>query len=421
MQGLQISLFPYLEIILKIAKEKDFNITHDQLGLFTVQLQEQKEDVENTGDNIEEENESCISPKNNIIDAVISKSKEIILRKPYIKYSDLSDTSEFTVSFGDWRSYPFCTCTYWKFYKLPCVHVCAVCCKLPGWRYQMFSSLYRSNPIFDIDYSCLDNDFQKAECDVDKRLDFVTGNIFESFLKVGANDVILNQSNDFLQHVNKMMFLFKDKHLYSNIRYQLQDFVERLKTYLTSKDTCQKLLIPSSLLQSRSDSVASSVVNSTKMNKSTVKNIATNVTNIDRLNVTKKYNRAVLPRLQPISADNQSKYIVSTLENTSSNKEKIGLDLINFEITTIGNAVNKNTAGPSQLPSSGAGTENMKSNNHSCVHSMMLGKRLSSNMNFCTANRIKRKHMSENNTVDPPCSAERIFEETCVKISSFIQ
>ena len=61
----------------------------------------------------------------------------------------------YTVSFGDSTSMPFCTCFEWQKKKIPCLHMCAVFCNIPGWGWDMISPMYRSNNIFSTDYSCI--------------------------------------------------------------------------------------------------------------------------------------------------------------------------------------------------------------------------------------------------------------------------
>lgn len=331
MQGLQVFLYPYVDVILKLANENDFIITHDQLGLFTVQLHVPP-DEQNTSNNTSasENNPSC--------DENVEQKGVVSSDFSYIEYAKKLDHGEFTVSFGDSRSYPFCTCTQWKFYKLPCVHICAVCSRLQGWRYQMFGPLYRFNPLFDIDYTCVNNVYKKKEPGTEVapksklHFDTLATNIFESFNKVGANNVVLDQANGFLRQISKMTYLFKDRTLYTKIHHQLTDFVERLKTYLLTKGADEKLQIPLSTLQSRSDFVALSIMNNLKLSKplgglfGTIQPAKENEGTVK----IEKNDGVSLPKLQPISTgkDEPCKYVICTLDN----KNKNSLDLINFDI-----------------------------------------------------------------------------------------
>ena len=66
-----------------------------------------------------------------------------------------NDVEEHTVSFGDFTSYPFCTCFYWQRCKLPCVHMFTIFHAFPGWNYDMLSPVYRMNSVLQFDYSCI--------------------------------------------------------------------------------------------------------------------------------------------------------------------------------------------------------------------------------------------------------------------------
>lgn len=211
----------------------------------------------------------------------------------------------------------------------------------------MFSPLYRSNPLFDLDYTCLNNEFVKKEPDVNfsynsnSHFDILTGNIFESFIKVGANNVVLEQANEFLRQISKMTYIFKDRNLYTKVHHQLTVFVERLKTYLLTKGADEKLKVPLASLQSRSDFVALSIVNNLRINKPIpMMDDSSGSSRTKEKEITLKVEKnddLPLPRLQPISNnDEQCKYVICTLEN-KPNSEKKGLDLINFDIKSARN------------------------------------------------------------------------------------
>ena len=73
------------------------------------------------------------------------------------------EPGEFILSFGDHRTYPFCTCAHWTYYKLPCLHMLAVFYNVSGWNFEMFSPLYRSFDCLNIDYSCVCEEHTKRK------------------------------------------------------------------------------------------------------------------------------------------------------------------------------------------------------------------------------------------------------------------
>ena len=73
------------------------------------------------------------------------------------------EPGEFILSFGDHKTYPFCTCTHWMYYKLPCLHMLAVFYNVSGWNFEMLSPLYRSFDSLNIDYSCVNEEHTKKK------------------------------------------------------------------------------------------------------------------------------------------------------------------------------------------------------------------------------------------------------------------
>lgn len=65
-----------------------------------------------------------------------------------------------TISFGDNTSYPSCDCEDWQRFKLPCVHFAAVYNTYPGWTWDMMGNPYRTNPIFNADWSVISPDLR---------------------------------------------------------------------------------------------------------------------------------------------------------------------------------------------------------------------------------------------------------------------
>ena len=65
-----------------------------------------------------------------------------------------------TISFGDNTSYPSCDCEDWQRFKLPCVHFAAVYNTYSGWTWDMMGNPYRTNPIFNADWSVISPDLR---------------------------------------------------------------------------------------------------------------------------------------------------------------------------------------------------------------------------------------------------------------------
>lgn len=196
-----------------------------------------------------------MKPEESQISNLNNDEREIEIKETefgWIEYSSKPCPGEYTISFGDNYSHPFCTCSHWLLYRLPCIHMFAIFCKVPGWRYDMLSPLYRVSPVLDIDYSCVNYPLNPPLVDQNNQTlcpGLVSAEtqthslqdecIFETLNVKGlAIEHLLGQTKDFLQYVNKMAFLFKDKFLHRKLRVQLKDLVDSLVIRVKKKDNC---------------------------------------------------------------------------------------------------------------------------------------------------------------------------------------
>ena len=141
--------------------------------------------------------------------------------------SEVDEVEDFTISFGDTNSYPFCTCTYWQQYMLPCVHIFAVFQDVSGWNYDMLSPVYRMNNVFCVDSLCISHcDFPGSQLSRDKgcqtsqalptmvtvqtQKNVGAGSLFIPMNTMKVNEDLYRQVSDLLFHLNKSSFLFKD-------------------------------------------------------------------------------------------------------------------------------------------------------------------------------------------------------------------
>ncbi|XP_012562353.2 uncharacterized protein LOC101236525 isoform X1 [Hydra vulgaris] len=69
--------------------------------------------------------------------------------------SGAENNQSYTVSFGDASNLPSCNCVSWQQYKLPCKHLCSVFNSFPDWGWDMLDVCYTSNPLINLDYSCI--------------------------------------------------------------------------------------------------------------------------------------------------------------------------------------------------------------------------------------------------------------------------
>ncbi|XP_057307938.1 uncharacterized protein LOC130645843 isoform X2 [Hydractinia symbiolongicarpus] len=239
-QGVPMAILPHVYDVGVISQQNKFEISDNQLGLFTVKYEPEFVDV--TGDERLETTadqpgkESGTSPK---ADATIDGQIEELSK-------DVLQSGEFTVSFGDLWNYPFCTCSYWQMYKLPCVHMFAVFCEVPDWKYDMLAPLYRFANVLHFDYSCVDTEIDNKSSSSDAccqttilsqsveiQKDLNEENLFIRPPSVDKN--FLHQCNEFLLHFDKLAILFKDKKLYKTLRHELQSLRNDLLSNAVSK------------------------------------------------------------------------------------------------------------------------------------------------------------------------------------------
>jgi len=121
----------------------------------------------------------------------------------------------FSLSFGDATSYPFCLCTYWQSFKIPCVHMVHVFSTVPGFTYEALSSLYRYNSLMLLDHSVVN---------ISKT--FITTEIIESRSKSTQFKVYTNEQSTSTTEEkveSEVKFFLKDdvlKDLYDNLETQ---------------------------------------------------------------------------------------------------------------------------------------------------------------------------------------------------------
>ena len=192
-EGIPNTVIPYVYDLGMLANQHNFEITHNQLGLFTVKS-------DNDDDNTEE--------------FTIESAKVSEVSKSDIdKNSKYLQAGEYTVSFGDLQSYPFCTCTFWQIHKLPRIHMFAIFKETPGWKYDMLSPAYRSSNIFITDLSCFkDQDLTPPSFDMASQtttsfipsdLDFEEIDIFKNAELLPADIYLHRHLKEVLYHLSK--------------------------------------------------------------------------------------------------------------------------------------------------------------------------------------------------------------------------
>ena len=209
-----LSMPLFVHDISELAQSCDFSITHNQLGLFAVQ---------------------CTSAP---VDQVLDKKQEKKRAKyANIYYNTTPQTNKVTVSFGDLYSYPFCTCSHWQTYKLPCVHMLAIFQSIPEWKYDMLSPIYRSNSSISIDYCFSSSD--EAPSVNSRSMEIPKVMVEESTLlsveQVEVNEMLLRQCKDLLQNIDKLAFLFKNRTHHKKLREDLTSLVNQMQTLVVSE------------------------------------------------------------------------------------------------------------------------------------------------------------------------------------------
>ena len=149
---------PILSFLRKVVEKTKFKISQDKSGIFAVSI---IKNAHITFPLLEEPTteEAEVSEGNNE-----NQSEEPVLVKCNVKnifqltFNLFNEGAMFVVSFGDHSSFPFCTCSYWIYYRMPCLHMVAIFHNVTGWNFNMLSPLYRSNNMFQIDHTVLPPD-----------------------------------------------------------------------------------------------------------------------------------------------------------------------------------------------------------------------------------------------------------------------
>ena len=219
--------------------------------------------------------------------------------------NQLRDIENYSVSFGDGSSLPFCTCQYWQQYSLPCKHMFAVFQSCPGWNFDMLSPLYRMNNVLHFDFACYSPpgdthhgalcekgiqtvhnrtpsmrmatvQTQKNSCNNEK--------IFKPMNAFLVTNSLYQSVSDLLFHLNKASFLFQDIILYKHLKGQLTDIVKASRARLMKHQSNEMFQNASLMNLQKFDTILlpnqhdHSVVNGVSINHSINKNSITTQT-----------------------------------------------------------------------------------------------------------------------------------------------
>jgi len=228
-------MLPMLHYFHEIIKTKKYTLEKSSIGMFIVVIENEADDVTSDTDEVvlaltknvkNKKNESIICDRND------TKFKNDFFN---IDHENILENGEFTVSFGDDLNLPFCTCSYWLNYKIPCLHMYIIFTNTTGWCYTMLSSLYRSNNSFQIDYTYIENNAKnETQMISEKQQPFSQSG--KSSLDV-INEGLLNQCYSYLYKVKNSNQTDEQK----NISYQLLEITKLLKCdkrqrFVPSKD-----------------------------------------------------------------------------------------------------------------------------------------------------------------------------------------
>ena len=180
--------------------------------------------------------------------------------------TSVSNIDGYTVSFGDDSDPSFCTCSYWKQFKLPCVHMFYIFQKKCEWKYDMLSSLYRMNNALNQDGICgwpasnnttgsnssntvertqaslvnhnkckceqmvkyhrSENSAKKISVQTQKNLgDF---GIFLPISDLNSSEKLFEQVNALIKQLSELSHVFRDLLYFKNLRKQLQQLSRSL-------------------------------------------------------------------------------------------------------------------------------------------------------------------------------------------------
>jgi SWIM zinc finger. len=157
-----------------------------------------------------------------------------------VQGSETPDDNIHTISFGDSNSYPSCDCEDWQRFKLPCIHLGAVFNTYQDWTYDMMGVPYRSNPIFNVDWSVVSQDFRTETpgllTDVGTQTtgaNLIT-NYTPEFSMVKINDprraaetpqVLANQCRGLLQQLSKLQLAHHSRDSLYRLRSELKELI----------------------------------------------------------------------------------------------------------------------------------------------------------------------------------------------------
>ena len=235
--GIPMSLLSSIYEENKIENSSNFNISEDEIGVFTVssnELSASAKDVNEKQSASMDEQKTGSSRKalddiETFFGSKISQLSGIwssLVEKDFNKQA--SEHGKFLVSFGDIHNYCFCSCSFWQMYKMPCIHMLVIFDDTHEWQYSMLSPLYRSSNIFAIDYSSV-NDNKDCE-------DLNTPTKTEKSLNVTSYasgcDSVLFCSQQFMDKLNQLSSLVADKDGFANIKSEWEHLSKRLETLL---------------------------------------------------------------------------------------------------------------------------------------------------------------------------------------------
>ena len=164
--------------LVEVVENSNFVISRTTVGNFAVELEGksyEEPEMSKIRESVAQEEVQKHFEKDSIIEVELDSEEVERKRVSNNLGTSLMETSfsqmnmskiepgEFILSFGDHRTYPFCTCAHWTYYKLPCLHMLAVFYNVSGWNFEMLSPLYRSFECLNIDYSCVSEDHTKRK------------------------------------------------------------------------------------------------------------------------------------------------------------------------------------------------------------------------------------------------------------------
>uniref|UniRef100_A0A7M6DLZ7 SWIM-type domain-containing protein n=1 Tax=Clytia hemisphaerica TaxID=252671 RepID=A0A7M6DLZ7_9CNID len=150
-----------------------------------------------------------------------------------------------TISYGDTTSYPSCDCEDWQRFKLPCVHLAAIFNSYPDWTWDMMSVPYRTNPIFQADWSVVSQDIRTDApgllIDVGTQTtgatllpaytpEFSLTRMNDSRRPAETPQVLANQCRGLLQQISKLQLAHHTRDSLYRLRSELKELVSIFST-----------------------------------------------------------------------------------------------------------------------------------------------------------------------------------------------